>query len=105
MSDNSPQKGEAEGYVIGTPFYTLAHWQHSCQRQADTIREQDAEIAVLRSDLTALRAALDETQADLAASRADFAGAEGQLAEADKALNEIRTICSQIDQIARKGLG
>jgi hypothetical protein len=55
----------------------------------------------------------------LAASRADFAGAEDQLAEADKALNEIRTICyvthlgqarahaalSQIDQIARKGLG
>ena len=51
MSDNSPQKGEAEGYVIGTPFYTLAHWQHSCQRQADTIREQDAEIVRLRRAL------------------------------------------------------
>jgi len=103
MSDNSPQKGEAEGYVMGAPFHIL----------------HDVEIAVLRSDIRALSAALDETQSDLASVKADFAGVEARLVEADKALNEIRTICyvthlgqarahaalSQIDQIARKGLG
>jgi hypothetical protein len=35
-----------------TESHTLEHWQAANQRQAETIREQDAEIAILRTALS-----------------------------------------------------
>ena len=51
-----------------TESHTLAHWQASGQRQAETIREQDAEIARLRAEVARLTAPVaDEAMVEKAA--------------------------------------